>query len=90
MAVPIETVGDMVVDFQNWFLFVVDNLFEAMTFGFEVVADLARTVGYKLVVLEMVVGAALADRSRYFFLSTNTYAKEIAWRSAIIKKSPKS
>jgi hypothetical protein len=54
--------------------------------AFEVVADLVRVTGYKLVVLETVVGVVLVDHSQYFFLSTNTYAQEIAWHSAIIIK----
>lgn len=86
VTAPIETAEKMVVvDFQNWFLFVVDIHLEAMIAVFEAVADLARTVGYRLVVLEMVVGVALAARSQYFFLSINIYAREIAWHSIIIK-----
>lgn len=58
VAAPVETVEDMVVvDLQNRFLF------EAMIAGFDAVADLARTVDYKLVVLEMVVGMVLSARS---------------------------
>lgn len=81
VAVPIAVAVDMVAaDIQSWFLIVGDIQYEA-------VADLEWVVGNKLVVLEMVVGAALVDHSRYFFLSSNTYAKEIAQRSIIIKKS---
>lgn len=66
-VVPIEVAEDI----QDWFLIVGDIQYEA-------VADLEWVVDYKLVVLETIVEVALADRSRYFFLSTNTCAKEIA------------
>jgi hypothetical protein len=72
VVVPIEVAEDMIaVDIQGWFLIVGDIQYEA-------VADLAWVADYKLVVLEMVVGVALVDCSRYYFLSTNTNAKEIA------------
>jgi hypothetical protein len=59
--------GMFVLDIQNWFLS------EAMIAGSEAVAELAMVIGYK-----MVAEVYLADRSQYFFLSINTYAKKSA------------
>ena len=74
VAAPIEIAEDMFAeDIQNCFLFVVDILFEAMIAGSAAVAELAMVTDYK-----MVVEVYLADRSQYFFLSINTYAKKIA------------
>ena len=83
MAGSIEIVGDMVgvpiavdwilvaVDFQIRFQFVANTLFEAMIAGSAAVAELAMVIDYK-----MVAEVYLADRSQYFFLPINTYAKK--------------